>query len=87
MLYIQVTQVLMRRPKRGRLFWSIVFYSTGLFPLTTIAFLGKFRFMEKMYVDLEAFDAAAYITNNSAEWSNVMSQIWYGFDNSCSIRN
>jgi len=84
MLYIQVTQVLMRRPKRGRLFWFIVFYSTALFPLTTIAFIGKFRFMEKMYVDLEASDAAKYIANNATEWSNVMSQIcvtlvpWFG---------
>jgi len=86
MLYIQVTQVLMRRPKRGRLFWSIVFYSTALFPLTTIAFIGKFQFMEKMYVDpsLVAPNAAVYITENSAEWSNVMSQIcvtlvpWFG---------
>ncbi|PPQ81464.1 hypothetical protein CVT26_011541 [Gymnopilus dilepis] len=86
MLYIQVTQVLLRKPKRGRLFWFVVFYSTALFPLATIAFVGKFRFMEKMYVDYGDFlgGAAAYQTAHSAEWSNVMSQIcvtlipWFG---------
>jgi len=77
MLYIQVTQVLVRRPKRGRLFWFIVFYSTALFPLTTIAFIGKFKFVEEMYVlhGDWAGGAREYLLANAGQWANVMSEI------------
>jgi len=75
MLYIQVTQVLVRRPKRGRLFWFIVFYSTALFPLATIAFIGKFKFAQGFYVLHGDWSAKDYLTKNSAQWSNVMSEI------------
>ncbi|KAF8901158.1 hypothetical protein CPB84DRAFT_1679894 [Gymnopilus junonius] len=86
MLYIQVTQVLMRRPKRGRRFWFIVFYSTALFPLTTIAFAGKFKFVEKMYVSFGDFPNGAmeYMSTHAEDWPNVMSMIcvtlvpWFG---------
>jgi hypothetical protein len=77
MLYIQVIQVLVRRPKRGRLFWFIVFYSTALFPLTTIAFIGKFIFVERMYVLHGDWSggARAYLLANAGDWSNILSQI------------
>lgn len=77
MLYIQVTQVLVRRPKRGRMFWLIVLYSTALFPLTTIAFVGKFKFVENMYVFHSDWlgGTKLYVLQNSGEWQNVMSQI------------
>jgi len=78
MLYIQVTQVLVRRPKRGRMFWLIVLYSTAIFPLATIAFIGKFKFVENMYVfhsDAGGVNAKQYFTAHSGEWSNVISQI------------
>jgi nitrate reductase NapE component len=83
MLYIQVTQVLVRRPRRGRLFWFIVFYSTALFPLITIAFIGKFKFVEQFYVD-QGGSVGAYLKNNASQRSNVLSQIcvtlvpWFG---------
>jgi len=86
MLYFQVTQVLLRRPKRDRIFWCIIFYSTGLFPLTTIAFVGKFSFAQTMYMEFsgEPLAVKTYILANSRNWANVMSQIgitlvpWFG---------
>jgi len=78
MLYIQVSQVLVRRPQRGRAFWLIVFYSGALFPLTTIAFIGKVKFVQTMYINnLSGEDGARlYILHHSGEWANVMSQVW-----------
>ncbi|KIM43676.1 hypothetical protein M413DRAFT_18086 [Hebeloma cylindrosporum] len=77
MLYIQITQVLIRRPKRGRTFWFIIVYSTTLFPLATFAFVGKFTFKESMYVNQSGFsgDARAYAIENAGDWSNIMSQV------------
>jgi len=77
MLYIQVSQVLVRRPQRGRVFWLIVFYAGALFPLTTIAFIGKFIFIQQLYVHNMGVPGGArhYITTHSGEWANVMSQI------------
>jgi len=76
MLFIQITQVLVRRPKRGRLFWCIIFYSTAIFPLTTIAFIGKFRFSEGLYVLNKDWPggSTAYFTKHSSQWPNVISQ-------------
>ncbi|KAH9475897.1 hypothetical protein JR316_0011458 [Psilocybe cubensis] len=77
MLYIQITQVLVRRPKRNRMFWLITFYSTALFPLATFAFIGKLIFMEKMYVGSpgEIIDSKAYYGVHCGEWANVISQV------------
>ena len=77
MLYIQITQVLLRRPKRGRIFWFIIVYSTTLFPIATLAFVGKFIFKESMYVNDPGFsgDARAYSIENAGAWSNITSQI------------
>jgi len=76
MLYIQITQVLLRRPKRGRIFWFIIIYSTTLFPLATFAFVGKFTFKESMYINHSEFSggARAYTIENARDWSNIMSE-------------
>lgn len=80
MLYIQITQVMLRRPKRsGRTFWFIVLYASALFPLTTVAFAGKFKFTEDMFLALPKSQESAigYTMLNAGAWPNVMSQIWY----------
>lgn len=80
MLYIQVTQVLLRRPKRGRIFWFIIAYSTALFPLATFSFVGKFTFKESMYTNSHSEfsgDARAYTIENARDWSNIMSETGY----------
>lgn len=81
MLYIQVTQVMLRRPKRsGNTFWFIIAYSTILFPLTTIAFGGKFRFAETLYLTLSDSNTTGVIDTywqiHSTDLSNVMSETW-----------
>jgi hypothetical protein len=76
-LYIQLIQVLRGRPKRGgRVFWGIVVYSSALFPLATVAIIGKIKFAELIYVTnrLDASGPLAYSTAHSETWSNVMSQ-------------
>ncbi|KAF8956563.1 hypothetical protein BDZ97DRAFT_1925367 [Flammula alnicola] len=87
MLYIQITQVLLRRPKRGgRKFWIIIIYSTVLFPLTTFAFAGKFKFTEELYLALPNFPDGpeAYMKEHAEDWPNLMSQVcttivpWFG---------
>jgi nitrate reductase NapE component len=87
MLYIQISQVMLRRPKRsGRTFWFIVLYASALFPLTTVAFAGKFKFTEDMFLALPDFlgGPIEYTLAHAADRSNVMSQIcttlvpWFG---------
>ncbi|EDR11264.1 uncharacterized protein LACBIDRAFT_324894 [Laccaria bicolor S238N-H82] len=86
MLCIQVTQALLSRPKRGRVFFGIVIYSSILFLLTTIAVGGKAKFAEMVYVVHRDYPAGveAYERENSGQWVNVMSQIcttlipWFG---------
>jgi len=51
MLYIQLTQVVLRKPKRGYTFCAIVAYSSLLFPLATLAIVGMFKFDERSYID------------------------------------
>ena len=79
MLCIQVTQALLSRPKRGRVFSGIVIYSSVLFLLSTIAIGGKVKFAEMVYVIHRDYSAGveAYERENSGQWVNVMSQIWY----------
>ncbi|KAF8154606.1 hypothetical protein B0H34DRAFT_660832 [Crassisporium funariophilum] len=76
MIYIQLTEVLIRRPKRGRVFWFIVCYSTALFPLSTVAFAGKIKFAEWMYVIHRDYPQGpkAYYADFAGLWPNVMSQ-------------
>jgi len=87
MLYIQITQVMLRRPKRsGRIFWFIVLYASALFPLTTVAFAGKLKFTEDMFLALPSLQESPllYSTRHARDWPNVMSQIcttlvpWFG---------
>lgn len=79
MLCIQVTQALLSRPKRGRVFSGIVIYSSVLFLLSTIAVGGKIKLAEMVYVIHRDYSAGveAYERENSGQWVNVMSQIWY----------
>jgi len=90
MLYIQVTQVMLRRPKRsGHTFWFIIAYSTILFPLTTMAFGGKFKFAETLYLTLSESNTTMpnvidYWQVHSTDLSNVLSETcttlipWFG---------
>jgi hypothetical protein len=82
MLYIQITQVMLRRPKRGgHTFWFIIIYASILFPLTTIAFSAKFKFVEALYVALPDYIGGPdqYWEDHSGDLSNIMSQSWYVF--------
>ena len=77
-LYIQLIQVLRGRPKRsGRVFWGIVIYSSALFPLATLAVIGKIIFAELIYVTnrLYAPGPTAYFIAHSGMWPNVMTQV------------
>ena len=77
-LYIQLIQVLRRRPKRcGRVFWGIIVYSSALFPFATLAIIGKINFAELMYITnrLDPSGPSAYSIAHSGMWSNVMSQL------------
>ena len=81
MLCIQVVQALLSRPKRGRVFSGIVIYSSLLFLLSTIAVGGEVMFAKMIYVVHRDYSAGveAYERENSGQWVNVMSQIWYDF--------
>lgn len=82
MLYIQITQVMLRRPKRGgHTFWFIIIYASILFPLTTMAFAAKFKFVEALYLALPNYSGGPdqYWEDHSGDLSNIMSQAWYVF--------
>jgi len=76
MLYVQLIQVLRGRPKRGRVFWGIVIYSSAVFLLASLAIIGKIRFAELMYVTnrLYTSGAKAYYIAHIGLWPNVVSQ-------------
>jgi len=77
-LYIQLIQILQGRPKRtGRIFWGIIIYSSALFPLVTVAIIGKIKFAELIYVThrLDTSGPVAFYATHSGLWSNVMSQV------------
>lgn len=77
MLYIQLTQVLLRKPKRGRVFWGIVMYSSLLAPLATVAFVGKFKLAEVIYVVERSKPHPKEIAMaNAGNWFSVMSTVW-----------
>lgn len=86
MLCIQVTQALLSRPKRGRVFYGIVIYSSVLFLLSTIAVGGKVKFAKMVYVIHRGYSAGmeAYEREIGGRWVHVMSQIcitlipWFG---------
>jgi len=77
-LYIQLIPVLRGRPERsGRVFWGIIIYSSALFPLATVAIIGKIKFAELIYVTnrLDASGPTAYASAHSEMWPNVLSQV------------
>jgi len=87
MLYIQITQVMLRRPKRsGPTFWFIIIYASILFPLTTVAFAAKFKYAEALYLALPNFPGTMddYWEVHSVDLTNIMSQAcvtmipWFG---------
>jgi hypothetical protein len=77
-LYIQLIQVLRGRPKRsGRVFWGIIVYSSALFPLATLAVIGKIQFAELVYVTNRLYTSGptAYYIAHSGMWPNVLTQV------------
>lgn len=78
MLYIQLTQVLLRKPKRGCTFWAIVTYSSLLFPLATLAIVGMFKFDERLYIDNRTFSGGpiAFRRVYMSDPFNMMWQFW-----------
>jgi len=51
MLYIQLIQVLLVRPRRDRTFWTVVSYSVALAVLATLAISTRLKFSEQMYIN------------------------------------
>lgn len=78
MLYVHLTQVLLRKPKRGHTFWAIVAYSIVLFPLATLAIVGMFKFDELLYIDNPNFPdgASAFRREYMSDAFNILSQTW-----------
>jgi len=77
-LYIQLIQVLRGRPKHcGCVFWGIIVYSSALFPLATLAVIGKIKFAELIYVTNRLYTSGptAYYTAYSGMWPNVLTQV------------
>ncbi|KAG6819845.1 hypothetical protein H0H93_008048 [Arthromyces matolae] len=86
MLYTQLTQVLLSRPKRGNMYWSIVAYSTLLFCLATIAIGGGLKFAEIIFVENRTSPGGPmnYYNDNLTNNIHIMSQVgvtlvpWFG---------
>jgi hypothetical protein len=78
MLYIQVTQVLLRKPKRGRTFCAAVGYSGLLFPLATLAIAGMFKFEELSFIDNRDFPGgpSAFSRVYASDGFSRLSQGW-----------
>ncbi|TFK39178.1 hypothetical protein BDQ12DRAFT_604405 [Crucibulum laeve] len=74
MLLIQLTQVLITRPERGRAFWNIVSYSTVVFVLATVAIGGKLKFAELAYVE-NNIDPMNFFLQSGNNMNNMISQI------------
>jgi hypothetical protein len=77
MIYIQLTQVLLARPKRGQSFWAIVAYSGLLFPLATLAVGAVFKFSEMSYIDNRNYPGGpnAFYREYSSDYVNVIGQV------------
>lgn len=77
MLYFQLIQVLLARPKRGRTFWMIVAYSGILFPLATLAIGLLFKFGELSYIDNRNYPGGpiAFYRAFSTDYINVIGHI------------
>ncbi|KAF8879381.1 hypothetical protein BD779DRAFT_1154576 [Infundibulicybe gibba] len=78
MLYVQLVQVLSSRPKRGRLFWAIVVYSTMLYLSATLSIGGMLKFTEVAYVDERDYPnggPVGYRKDFASNSSNAMSRV------------
>ncbi|KAF8056577.1 hypothetical protein FPV67DRAFT_642566 [Lyophyllum atratum] len=77
MLYTQLTQVLLSRPKRGRMYWAIVFYSSILFCLATLAVAGMLKYAELTFVDNREYPGGplAYYSSHLSNHIHTMGQI------------
>ncbi|KAG6889606.1 hypothetical protein C0995_016132 [Termitomyces sp. Mi166 len=77
MLYAQLTQVLLSRPKRGKMYGAIVGYSTLLFCLATIAMAGSLKFAETIFVDnrLDPAGPKNYWDSHLMNKVHIMSQV------------
>ena len=77
MIMMQLSQILCLRPKRGRLFWGMVVYSSLVFVLSTAAVGGRFRFAELMYVENRNYASgfAGYLIDHMNRWENVLNHV------------
>lgn len=78
MLYAQLTQVLLSRPKRGKMYGAIVGYSTLLFCLATVAMAGSLKFAETIFVDHRTDNGGPenYWETHLTNKTHIMSQVW-----------
>ena len=81
MLCVQLLQVMIHRPCRDSTYRLIVVYSCLVFPLTTIGFVGKFRFAELNYVVNYGYEGGPklYYKTHSNQWANALSKVWCVF--------
>jgi hypothetical protein len=88
MLYLQLIQVLLNKPKRGRTFCATVAYSGVLFPLATLAIAGMFKFEELSFIDNRDFPGgpSAFSRVYVSDVFNVLSQSWSVMITSCTLR-
>jgi hypothetical protein len=79
MLYTQLVQVLLIRPKRGRTFWGIVGYSVVMLPLATLSVAGLLKFSEMSYIDNRNYPGgpAAFHKAYMSDTINVMGLVWF----------
>ncbi|GLB41341.1 hypothetical protein LshimejAT787_0905560 [Lyophyllum shimeji] len=77
MLYTQLTQVLLSRPKRGGVYWGVVVYSTLLFCLATIAIGGLMKYAGVSFIDNRLYPPGpvAYYDTHLTNHIHVMSQV------------
>ncbi|RDB23623.1 hypothetical protein Hypma_009503 [Hypsizygus marmoreus] len=77
MLYVQLTQVLLVRPKRGQTFWAIVAYSGALFPLAVLSISVMFKFSEMSYIENRNYPGGptAFYRDYSSDYVNVIGQV------------
>lgn len=77
MLYVQLIQVLLSRPKRGKLFWGLVAYSAILFPLLTLGIAGMLKFAEVSYIDNRDYPGGPtkFYFDNFSDRINLLSQV------------
>ncbi|KAF5380111.1 hypothetical protein D9615_006242 [Tricholomella constricta] len=77
MLYAQLTQVLLSRPKRGKMYWAIVGYSTLLFLFATIAIGGMLKFAETIFIENRTYEGGpvGFYIDHLTNQIHVMSQV------------